>query len=78
MSAKRFWLVPLYGFDHIAAVADTASKAKFAVYKAAREAGYYAGRDGFRSFLSDVGLPVNVRESEARARVGHHKMVGQP
>lgn len=77
MSERRFWLVPVYGFDHIAAVAESAGKAKSATFRAAQDAGYYHGRDGFRRFLSDVGQPIEVRESEARQRVGHHKMVGE-
>lgn len=48
------WIVKLDGFDSVPVEAETASKARYKVYKLAREAGYF--RDGcFRAFLERVG-----------------------
>lgn len=49
------WIVKLNEFDIEQPVeAETASKARYKVYKMAREAGYF--RDGcFRAFLENVG-----------------------
>lgn len=59
MSA-RFWSVRVYGFDgspHDPIVdRPTAGAARYAAFRAIREAGYFSGRDGFRRFLSEVSV----------------------
>ncbi len=48
------WIVKVDGADVDPVEAETASKARYKVYKLAREAGYF--RDGcFRAFLERVG-----------------------
>lgn len=46
------WNVDVYGFDTVVVPALTAGAAKYAVWRAASEAGYYAGRDGFGEMLA--------------------------
>ena len=46
------WFIKMEGFSIEPVEAETASKAKYKVYKMAQEAGYY--RYGFKSFLVDV------------------------
>lgn len=74
---KQYWLIPVYGFDAQVAVGDTASQAKYATFRAAQDAGYYSGPDGFRKFLFDAGQPSKITESAARAILGHFKAHGQ-
>jgi hypothetical protein len=47
------WVVKLDGFDPEPVEAETASQARYKVYKLARDAGYF--REGFRAFLERVG-----------------------
>lgn len=66
---ERFWSVKVYGlgmgiYDPVVA-SDTPGGAKYATYKAAREAGYYQGKDGFfRFLLNAIARPAT--ESEIR------------
>ena len=47
------WIVRLDGFESQTVEAETASKARYKVYKLAREADYF--RNGFSEFLERVG-----------------------
>ncbi len=47
---RRFMVSP-YGFDAHLVEAQNAAKAKYIDFKAAREAGYFQGRDGFWRYL---------------------------
>lgn len=53
---KRFMVEP-YGWTAEAFEAATIDKAKYAAFKALREAGSYRGRDGFWRFLT-AGVSV--------------------
>ncbi len=77
MMAKQFWLVPVSGFDDLVAVGETAAKARYAVFKAAREAGYFAGPFGFRDFLTASEAPSRLTEDQARSRLGWHLAAGE-
>ena len=56
--AERFWSVRVYGLEGIPydpiVWRSTAGAARYAAYKAAREAGYFQGANGFARFLADV------------------------
>ena len=75
--AKQFWLVPVYGFDDQVAVGETAAKARYAVFQAARDAGYFSGPFGFRDFLTASEAPSKITEEQARTRIGYHKVAGE-
>ena len=50
---KRY-LIQLDGFDTHERVAETAAKARYADFCAAKDAGYFTGRHGFRDYLARV------------------------
>lgn len=50
---KRY-IIGVTGFDTHERIAETAAKARYADFKAAREAGYFTGRHGFRDYLASV------------------------
>lgn len=76
MSALRYWLVPVSGFADQVALAATAAKAKWAVFKCGREAGYYSGRDGPARFFAALGFVAEIDESEVSCRIGGHRPIG--
>jgi hypothetical protein len=54
--------VTCYRFvDDVVVQAASASAAKYDVFKRAREAGYFTGRQGFRDFLSEGWRVREVR-----------------
>jgi len=77
MSAKQYWLVPVDGFDAQVAVGITASLARYAVFAAGKEAGYFTGKDGFQRFLAASSKPTKITEAAARAIIGEHKAAGE-
>ena len=50
---ERVWCVYVYGFGSHHFRAKTASGARYAAFKAIREAGYFSGGDGFWRFLAN-------------------------
>jgi hypothetical protein len=70
-------LVPVDGFDAQVAVGENAAKARFAVFAAGRDAGYFEGKDGFRDFLAASGKASKITEAAARAIIGGHKAAGE-
>lgn len=50
----RRYLICLDGFDSHERVAASASKARYADFRAAQDAGYFTGRHGFREYLARV------------------------
>lgn len=61
----RHWIVEPYGFGAHAVAAPTRDAARYRSFQAAREAGYFAGRDGFHRFIASG---VRVREAERGVR----------
>lgn len=79
MSAPlQFFSVPVYGFDVQVGIGTTKSKARWAVFLAGKEAGYYRSADGFTRFLADVGDVRKISTDQARAILGDHKPAGAP
>lgn len=52
-ATEKLWAVSVYGFDTYRFPGATASAAKYAAFKAIREAGYFSGRDGFWRFIAN-------------------------
>jgi hypothetical protein len=75
--AKQYWLVPVSGFDDQVAVGETAAKARYAVFLAGKDAGYFGGPFGFRDFLVASEAPSKITEDQARARIGDFKAAGE-
>ena len=50
--------VPIYGFDACQVIATSAAQAKYAVFRAGKEAGYFSD---FHAFLLDAGTPKRLR-----------------
>ena len=75
--AKQFWLIPVDGFDAQVAVGETERAARWAVFSAGKEAGYFDGKDGFRRFLQASGKPAKITEAAARTIIGDHKAAGE-
>ena len=75
--SKQYWLVPVDGFDAQVAVGETASIARHAVFAAGKDAGYFAGKNGFQDFLRSSGKPSKITEAAARAIIGGHKAAGE-
>ena len=80
MSEPRTWSVRVYGFDgdlyDPVVDAPTAGAARYAGFKAIREAGYFGGRDGFARYLVNVRVrPASDREAAyaPRLRATHPK-----
>lgn len=74
---KQYWLIPVDGFDPQVAVGETERAARWAVFKAGKEAGYFDGKDGFRRFLRASGKPAKITEAAKRAIMGDHKVAGE-
>ena len=71
---EKLWSVHVYGLGvggHDPVVASpTVGGAKYAAYRAAREAGYFSGRDGFFRFLLNVSArPATAIEAECAPRI---------
>ena len=69
-----YWNVDVYGFDTVVVPALTAGAAKYAVWRAASEAGYYAGRDGFGEMLASGcrawrATPADVDRAAANGHI---------
>lgn len=60
-SEDRRWNVLLNGFADHEVSAPTMAKAKYIDWKAAREAGYFTGRDGFYRYLTEATLYEVIR-----------------
>jgi hypothetical protein len=75
--AKQYWLIAVDGFDPQVAVGETERSARWAVFSAGKEAGYFGGKDGFRRFLRASGKPATITEAAARAIIGGHKAAGE-
>lgn len=58
--AGKLWVVEPYGWSAETFKAPTRDAAKYAAFKALREAGAYAGSDGFWRFLVNG---ISIRET---------------
>lgn len=58
----RHWIVEPYGFGAHVVAAPTRDAARYRSFRAAKEAGYFQGRDGFRRFVVNG---ATVREASA-------------
>jgi len=78
MGDLRYWLVPVSGYDDMVALATTRDRARFSVFRAGKEAGYFDGRDGFSRFLARVGHISEIDQIAAQSRIGGHRPIGAP
>lgn len=74
--ADRYWLVPVSGFDEQVVMAATRDKARWAVCKCAREAGYFS--EGPAAFFAAVGRVSEIGLDEVHSRIGGHRPIGAP
>lgn len=75
--SRRYWRIPVRGFDDQIAVGETAGKARYAVFQSGRDAGYFDGPDGFRRFLECSCSPIEISQDDALAIVGRHRVHGE-
>lgn len=61
---QRHWLISLDGFDEMVQPGATRDKARWANYRAGREAGYFSG--GFSDYLARLHF---IRETEVEFRL---------
>lgn len=74
MPADRWWNVHVYGWPDVVLSAASVGAAKYAVWRAMSDAGYFSGRDGFWEMLVSGcrawgASELDVRTARANGRL---------